>query len=282
MTRVPFSRGARHFAKSGLSSGRAGNPFRFAVRARLPKLYAPLSGFGALAVCILIYWLFLSPAFQITRISLESSLSLPQDKLAEIVKDQLGQFRFKIFPQYNIFALDTRALGKRIKEAFIVEQVVITKDRPDLLKVRITEKPRSAIWVSRNQAYALDSQGVVIGPTNPPQDNTLTIYDSSGGAVTNNSAVLNPLHFAFLTRLVQDGQIQTLGPRFFIIEGAQAAEVTLKVKEGWQIHFDMNSPLEEQLGHLELTLRNTVAPDKRPALDYIDLRFGERVYVKYR
>ncbi|MBI2552611.1 hypothetical protein HYW17_04925 [Candidatus Uhrbacteria bacterium] len=283
MKRLPFSRGAHHFAQSGLRHG-VGNPYRFAAAARLPKLYAWLGGFGFLGLGLLVYWLFFSPAFQVRKISLQAGLSLPQATLTALVKEQLQQFRLRIFPQHNIFALDTFALGQRLKQAFIVEQVFIKKDRPDTVQVRITEKPRSAIWVSRGQAYALDSQGLTIGRTRlpPAPGDELVIYDSSGGAVGNNSPALTAAHLAFLARLVQNVQIQTLGPRFFIIERPQATEVTLKVKEGWQIHFNMDNALEEQLGNLELTLRNTVAPDKRAALDYIDLRFGERVYVKYR
>ena len=56
----------------------------------------------------------------------------------------------------------------------------------------------------------------------------------------------------------------------------------VKTNAGWHIYLKMNDDIKAQLENLDLTLKNSIAPDEQSKLEYIDLRFGEKVYYKYK
>ena len=260
---------------------RLGNPFRFQTAAVLHWPYA-LGGAFFIAAALL-YWLFFSPNFVITRIAVDGNFALPPPAIQELIRAQLDSARWRAVSQQNIFALDSQALTKKITEQFVVEQVYVKKDRPHTLAITVSERPREAIWSTRGQFYALDVQGIVLGKTpRPTMGGSPVIYNESGGELSLKQQIISPAVLSFIAKLLDDERIKLLQPRFFIVPKSNSTELTLKVGEGWTVRFDAALSLEDQLHNLDLTLRNSIPPDKRAKLNYIDLRFGERVYVKYR
>lgn len=269
------------FIKSEKS--KLGNPFRFRTVARSRTPYILGGMFFVFAA--LLYWLFFSPSFAIASISVGGNFVFPSATLGQLVKNQLTRTRWSIVPTHNIFAFESEELARTIKEQFAVEQVYVKKDRPHRIAVTVLEKPRQALWSTRNQMYALDSQGAVIGlPTADYGLQLPIVYDLSGGAVDIKQQVMATATLAFISKLWHAENIKLLQPRYFTMSQVNAADLTLKVGDtnGWSIYFDAAMPLQDQLNALDLTLRNSVSVQKRSKLDYIDLRFGERVYVKYR
>lgn len=274
------NRRTMRFVKSEKS--KLGNPFRFRTVTRSNTLYL-LGGiifiFGSL-----LYWLFFSPSFAIASITVQGSFAFTPDTLKNMIAQQLGGTRWSVVPTRNIFAFESEVLGRAIKEQFAVEQVYVKKDRPRRIVITVSEKPREAIWSARNESYALDSQGAIIGLQSTDHRLPLPIvYDLSGAVVELKQQVISPATLAFISKLWQEENIKILQPRYFTMPKTNATDLTLQVGDsnGWNIYFDATMPLPDQLNALDLTLRNSVSALKRPKLDYIDLRFGERVYVKY-
>lgn len=269
-----------HFTRFGKRP--RGNPFRF-QRLRTPTRVSSIAvGFLGVSSAVLLYWLFMTSAFAIEKIGIQGTPALPHDAIARAVRMQLEGRRWGIVSQYNIFAFDKKALGSVLTEEFLLDNVQIKKDRPHTVQITISGRPLEAVWSSRGQYFALDAQGVVLGPIEAAaaRTRTLIFYDQSGGVPTIKDRVMTAEAMAFIHQLLQNENIQALRPQFITVEKQNAANFSLKVGEGWRIHFDAAAPLSDQIQNLELTLRNTIAPDSRSKIDYIDLRFGERVYYK--
>ena len=65
------------------------------------------------------------------------------------------------------------------------------------------------------------------------------------------------------------------------IDGKDAQTIRLRTSEGWSIYLDAAQDLRGQLLNAEVVLRTKVGA-QRPQLDYIDVRFGEKVFFKLR
>lgn len=260
-----------------------GNPFRFPYSnksSRLPLIGAILI---ILVLAGLMYWLFFSSCFAIETIEVQSSLNLPVDKIKTRVSEQVQSKRWKVVSQRNIFAFDSVELTQKISGEFFIEKIYIKKDRPHKIVITSSEISREAVWGTRNLFYALDAQGIVLGTMSEAQiGDSLVIYDQSGGVPNPKEQIMDTAVLNFAVHLVQDEHIKILSPQFFIMEEAMAADLILKVGEGWKIYFDTKEDLNDQLENLNATLTHSIPPDKRNTLNYIDLRFGEKVYFKYK
>ena len=67
----------------------------------------------------------------------------------------------------------------------------------------------------------------------------------------------------------------------FAIPDFEGREVRILMTEGWQAYLDIDDDPEDQIKHLDLVLKQKIKTD-REHLDYVDLRFGERVVYKLR
>ena len=233
---------------------------------------------------VLLYWLFYSATFAIAQIRVQGTFPLTTDELAQIVRHQLTGTKWGIVPMRNIFAFDAEQFGNRIADAFALGTIYVKKDRPRAIIVAIDEKTREAVWSVRGQYFALDNQGMILGAlTADATDDRVVIFDAQADMPPADRAqVILPQALAFLVRAMQNSAIKGLRPQFYIADSPRATEFKLKMGEGWNIYFDTAQPLEPQLRNLELILANSIHPDKRKDLDYIDLRFGEKVYYKYK
>ncbi|OGL65534.1 hypothetical protein A3B21_01540 [Candidatus Uhrbacteria bacterium RIFCSPLOWO2_01_FULL_47_24] len=259
-----------------------GNPFRFHAAASPMHLPVWLSiSLTALILSGGLYWLFFSTTFAIRQIRVDSKLYISSDTLAAQIKNQMAQFRWRIIPQRNIFAFNSEKFMQNISTEFALSNAYLKKDRPDTLFLTISDPPREALWSSKGIQYAIDAQGLIAGIITISAQNATILYDTSNStpALKDQVVSTNLLHFVVV--VLQDEMIKNLGPKFFIIEKANDTDIQLKLAEGWKAYFDTTGDPKTQLANLDLILRNTMPPDKRNKLDYIDLRFGEKVYYKY-
>ncbi|MDI6883520.1 MAG: hypothetical protein QMC93_03670, partial [Patescibacteria group bacterium] len=57
-------------------------------------------------------------------------------------------------------------------------------------------------------------------------------------------------------------------------------KLTVQILEGWQIFFDPSRDISEQILNLTAILKEKIPPENRRNLEYIDLRFGNKIYFK--
>lgn len=277
-----MKRSALHFA--GRQSSAVKNPFRLRYgdgHARFPysaAVYIFVAGFLGI-----LYGLFLTPVFAIERVDIQGTVGLSREALRQAVQHQLQGRRWHLVSQRNILALDTKTFEQELEEQFAIADIKIKKDHPHTIVINVVEQARSALWSARGKLYALDGQGVITGEVQQlAAPSAAVIYDKSAKVPVPKEHVLAQPVVDFVIALLQNERIQALHPQFLLVEEPNKSEIELKVGEGWRIYFDTSAPLSSQLQNLDLTLRNTITPDARKNLEYIDLRFGERVYYKMK
>lgn len=264
-----------------------GNPFRFSLPTprRVPWVRIAFA-VAAAVIAGLSYWLLIAPTFAIAKIRVSSDIALPDETIRGLFQAQLSQARWGIAKQHNLFAFRASEFTAAFKKQFAFEQISVRKKSPDTLFLTVKEAPRSAIWISSGRQYALNAEGVIYGPTAGNSGSgtaaRLVFYDESAQPAQAGQRVVLPTVLAFGSRLITDDQIKIFEPKFFIVAHPEATRLTLKMGEGWKLYLDAAAPLEDQLANLKLTIAQSIAPDTRGDLEYIDVRFGERIYFKYR
>lgn len=261
-----------------------GNPFRF--QPRLPAHFFSFPRMACLAIVgvgAIFYWLFVSSAFAVERVKINSSVLFATDPIVKVVQDQLGMSRWSIASQGNIFAFDSSGLSGALAHAFALSNVYIKKNRPHEIVVTISEKPREAIWSTQGNYFAIDTQGIVLGAVSDDQiKDKIVIYGHENATPDNGAQIVKPETLSFIANVFAHPDIQSLRPQFFVAQNDEVSEIALKVGEGWRIYFDTTIDLAPQVENLKLTLEHAVPPEARPKLDYIDVRFGRRVYYKLK
>lgn len=276
-------RSGRHIQFIKSEKNNLGNPFRF-QGIHAPRVRA-IPAFGLLLIILaaLVYWALFSGPLAITKVRVESNFTLPIETLTQKFVNQLSALRWSFVPQRNIFAFNARALSKTISEQFLLGDVRVKKNLPHEIVLTIAEKPREILWSARGQLYALDPQGFILGTTEIKSGDTKTvIYDQSGAVPEAHAKILAPAMLNFVSTIVRNARVTSLKPQFFILANSRATEITLKVGEGWNIKFDTTQNPDTQLKNLDIILRNSIAPDALKRLEYIDLRFGEKTYYKFK
>ncbi|MEK7203153.1 MAG: FtsQ-type POTRA domain-containing protein [Patescibacteria group bacterium] len=255
--------------------------------------------YGAAGLLIVgaLYFIFYSDFFEVKNIDVSGNKNIITEEIIEIAERQIEKRRFFIFSQRNFFMFNGTQLEDIIAERFFLEKVKVKKILSNKIKIEIFERSTSVVWISRSRAYYIDPEGLVISMV---VDKDITketiadqvaiyrhqiiaynlpyIYDVEGREVEVGKKIASPRLVSFIIDLV--GKL----PKALSYEisyynyNAQSREIAAVTAEGWQIKFSFDSDLETQIDNLSLLLKEKIKNTKQ--LDYIDLRFGERIFYK--
>ena len=56
--------------------------------------------------------------------------------------------------------------------------------------------------------------------------------------------------------------------------------VNIRTLEGWEVYFNLEDGVSQQIFNLDIVLKEKISPEERENLEYVDLRFGNQIYYK--
>ena len=178
----------------------------------------------------------------------------------------------------NIFAVDLDRERRRLLASPWIQDGALRRVLPSTIEVFVTERRPLAVARFSEQLYLVDAGGQIIdeyGPRFAGLD--LPIIDGLGSVGTG-TPVVNPDRMALASRLIQ--QLATTPEWLDSISQIDVADpydaVVLLSDDPALLHLGGEQFLERLGFYAELapTLREQVS-----GIDYVDLRFGKRVYV---
>ena len=108
-----------------------------------------------------IYFLFFSHFFTVVNYEI-SDLSVLEE---QAIIGEIGTYldtRTSLFKdKRNIFLIDKEAVVAHLMNTFFVESVTVDKSYPNILRLKIKERQRSVILVTKNNIYIVDDYGVI-------------------------------------------------------------------------------------------------------------------------
>ncbi len=264
----------------------------------------------AFILLIFLGWLTLMltlPYFKINNITITGTkISKPQE-VSDYVRYG-DYFKDGLISKKNYFLFPDKTVAQKIQNKFLYESVEIKKIFPNTINVVVSEKPASIIYDNSGVVYLLDKDGKIIKKTELSYNaiNTVTVAPSP----TNTPAIsLNPAalvayqqtqaeygNFPVITdhkpisatgdnilsaKLIDAAQVwqkylkeQGIGEVKFFSTDETDFNLKITLNKPWYILINTQSDINAQMRNLKMILSNN-APT-----NYIDLRFGDRVYWK--
>jgi hypothetical protein len=254
-------------------------------------IYGLILGFFIVSI----FWFFLySDYFKIQKIEVGSLAVLGHEAVVGEIGHYFDGPRKWPWGNRNIFFVDTNDLRNYLKAKFFIDDVTVDKFYPNVLRLKIKERQRSVVLVTKNQIYIVDDYGAVSDVADE------ALVSSTRYALTSPSPYDTAKEILILTSVTTTyakGQVYTdstivrrwldtanklrdAGIWFKALDIGSTPQVAISVilKENKTVLMVMDDLLDAQIE----TLRQYLAT--KPKLDevkeYIDVRVPGKIYYK--
>lgn len=241
-------------------------------------------GLGVLTV-VLLFWaytLFVTPFFTIQSIEVFGLNKMQPQEIKDRIAAYIKQKRWGILPRDNIFLLPTSSIATYFKNDARIATIHAQKNyRQRSLTVTIEERIPIYILSLPDRAFAIDKEGIALIPLSipVPQGALPMILDTRQREATLGAKVIADTEIALFNTL--NNELTRLAPFTRVTIGEPSPEaVTFTMEEGFALYLNLMDDPKAQFERLRVLLTLKIKPEKRKQLQYIDLRFGERVYYK--
>lgn len=270
---------------------------RLPLRARRRKVRA-LIFFGALvliagivyAVSVISYL----PRFSIQTVEAQGAKAISASEISSFVRGALYDGSRPILSHSNIFLYPRAAIEKAVTEQFPRIRSV-SLSRPSLLAqtvtVRVEEREAYARWCADGACYLIDDGGFIFSQASTSAETLRTSYIFIGALGTSTPSIGQRFLsgrfagvLALLDRLGQAGW----NAESVAVQNEQDFEVRLSAASvsektgGFTVRASFGNDGEAVVTNLELVLSSDVLRSRESELEYVDLRFGNRVYYKLK
>ncbi|MBI4435185.1 hypothetical protein HY630_00795 [Candidatus Uhrbacteria bacterium] len=229
--------------------------------------------------------MFTHPAFRIQTVVITGVEYLDIATLESTVSGALQDRALLFFTQTNRFLFSPDKLSALLQNQFALASVTVGL-REGTLFIQLEERTSQLFWRTQNRLYVVDLEGVVVREVKDEQDSILLqpnlkelpiFIDANNVSVEVGSIVLTPNEvesaFRFLEQLTQGGVVYA----YVEIDRLAGKWVKLVTEPGYSILFDLTGDIDAQYRNLIVVLQEITDTS---ALEYIDLRFGDKVYYK--
>lgn len=260
---------------------------------------------------VAIYLIFWSGFFKVKEVNIvrkeNAYYHVSNKEIEEIASRILKKRRFLIFPQNNLLFFSKNLVKEEIEKRLPIEEIdirrlLIKKE----IKIVIKDKLPVLVLEMKNKFYYLDKEGKPIKSFDKRVENNLPLIlfkssleedkhkkkEEGRGEKEEDlkkkeikKKILSPQISKERAKFIQQinkelpKSVSGLKAVSFIILDPDFSDLQVITSKNYSLYFDQEIPLKMQLDHLSLVI-NKKLKDKN--LDYIDLRYKDRIYYRER
>lgn len=261
---------------------------------------------GLLAVSIvsaLLYAIFFSPLFEVEQVQVRGTQKASAEDIRELATQLIPRV-FLFFRVNNLFLLDSAGIGEGVERMFpALESVSVRKKFPASIVLTVKERTKVAVWcrekiyiVETSEAvsgkegsfqlcFSVDEKGVIFEEIEKNDQVAIFLPDNQAEAELGDAIIeegLLGVILDFQKELDAFDLFEGIGLRVTSMKILSGEQMRLKISEGWEVYVNPVESMAWQMTKLKLVLEREVPSEKRAGLEYIDLRFGDQAYIKYR
>jgi len=229
--------------------------------------------------------LIFSKRFQVSTFEVSGSKRVSEEDIRTYVDEWLSQKRFLFFSERLYWFLDSDALVRGMQESFPqLRAVRAQKNFPNRLSIAVEEyegwgvlchkEPEECFWIDHG-GVAFDPApgftGVIVPKVRDERERDVKLGERQL------SDALMRLITYFNDRAVSDADLQSIE---FVI-AARDETIRIKTRAGWEILLLENTDPERAYKNLRIAIDADIK-EKIANLAYIDLRFGNKIFYKFR
>lgn len=223
-----------------------------------------------------IYTFYFSPFFSIKNVQINGSETISPLSIAELLKAT----------ERNIFRFNVKKAITAIQDVYFLESIVIQKIYPGNLVINIKEKHPAFQFSTPNYQYLLDENGLVMtmeqsSSTARRAENLPLLEDQASPTLALRQPAISAKGIEaikfFLDNLKTENNIKVVKT---ILNKEDPGVITFKTSEDFEIIISYKEDIKTQLFKLSAFLN--AQGEARKNLLYVNARFVERVYYKFR
>lgn len=286
--------------KSGLAEGRSNIQISFPERRRSPlrarkrklRMLAALvvvilSGGALMGVSALSYL----PKYSVTSVNVSGAEIVSPKLIRAYAETKLNDGTSPIISRQNIFLYPREEIEKgitgyfpRIQKAEVERNSMLAQ----AVTVKLTERNPFALWCSDDQeCFLMDESGFIFARAESSAENTDPIFRGGlsvkAGITASETAIgqtFLPGRFAGMLDLFDRLRKAGFAPTGASVHDDQ--DFTVSFSEGFLLRAAFAENATALVRNLQLSLTAEPVKGKVNKLEYIDLRFGNRVYYKFK
>ncbi|MCW9054685.1 MAG: FtsQ-type POTRA domain-containing protein [Candidatus Pacebacteria bacterium] len=260
------------------------------VRRRRQVILARL-GVTILMVLILVggaSWLLHNPAITLTDVVIQGNHVVSDEEILRVVDKTLAGSYLLIFPRRSSLVYPERELSQRLLEDLPrIKSVELVRVDPHTLSIEVREQQPSVLWCRESAEGALDEcyfvneDGFVYAPA--PNFTGNVFFRFYGDIVADNPVGEHVWGSDFDRVMLLIGSLGDLNMVPVALRPLDRSDVRLEMEDGSAILFGRKQRPSEVIDNLNAVLGSeTFEGVLGEDIDYIDLRFGNKVYFKLR
>lgn len=231
---------------------------------------------------LLVYVFVYSPLLRINKVDVTGAKTVDPIRITAIAIQALAGYDYFVIPKDHYFSAETAGIRNLILVQFPNLRDAHVEKKFGKLVIDVNERQPAYRLIIGDKSYLLDQDGAGLRAAAAGEgDNLIALSDP--GAVYGDGSRLVPaewmnaisqLHKYFATQVGVRDQLFNLDR-----SGDNIQAVTT---EGWYAIIDPSADIKTQLGSLSSALLGKFKVDDRQKLSYIDVRFGDKIYYKWR
>jgi cell division protein FtsQ len=226
-----------------------------------------------IAVCGVVYLLFLSPLFKVESIQVNDLKYGHSEIIQKIIEDYRDNLLNK-----NIITFQKKPIKEEIINSGGIKSVNVIKKYPNTVIIEVEERSPSLVWQVLGNKYLVDDSGIIWSDFKEQFDNVPVVTDTNNVSVEIGDKVVSSKFVKFITELADSFESYT-DTGFVKIEISDSAEdIKVVSSDGWYAYFNTTFTAKNQLINLNRILKEVNLKNKK--LEYIDLRIENRIFYK--
>lgn len=236
----------------------------------------------AILLLILAWFIFFSYFFKIKQIEASGSGKISSEEISNIAWEQTKKSRFLLGGQDNFFLFNKSELTATLKQKYNFKDIKITKSLFNKIKINLEEKNYNLIWKEGDSYFFINEDGDVVysASFNEIANINLPIIENiSQNLIRNNKTAFAPKYLSYAVKLngkMAENRFEI--EKFILDSDVNTVKVKLKPSQVL-IYFNIDEDLGAQINKLTVLINESLK-DSYKNKNYIDLRYGDKVYYK--
>ncbi len=224
-------------------------------------------------------FILVGPQFRIEQIEILGLKNIKRENIEKIIDQELN--KGIIFKHNNIFLFNINTIEQSISKTYILESFEIEKTfNPTQISILLEEKVSALTYITTEECFNIDINGLIVEPCNELSNEFIQIRDESGEKLYAGDLALDKQTVDYIIKLNDELQAQGIEIRTYKLPSRDRSDLRVVTGKGFEIYLNMNFEIDEQLKRFNILVREEIGADKLNTIQYIDLRFGDKVFYK--
>ena len=231
------------------------------------------------------HYLSFLPRYNIERIVVGGASRVLATDIEAYAFESMASRANPFFSSSNVLLYQPRLVERALLAhlpALKSARVARSSPLSNTLQIEVKEREAYALWcASENLCFDIDRDGLIFAKTAAAR---AAGYVFSGGMASSSS---DPVGVLFAEEHVEEivGFLDGLTAEHFAPEGAHVEsdrDFTVPLVNSYYLKASFGQNAQDLVKNLQLVLSSDALKEKHGSIEYIDLRFGDRVYYKLK